>query len=956
MPGTDSSTADKVIKLRLVVPTGAPAGGEWVTLLDPTGVPLHRLRTGSDGILTVPAGADGELTFRVGKGAGDAYVVDLKGLVRQAGAVDVPIQHQTKEAVRMYGQLVERTGQPAPGVGMVVMRKKDKAALAGTVSDSNGAFLLTFTAPGTDSDEYVLELSVNKDPIPMPDLEKVSGGLYGPHTFVVEHQPHRTGACVAPRPVLIGSEEETLAAFKKAPQLFTRPVACRPPDPCSPYTPTEVATRVFELNQLIMFPLPSQEGTTGTTVVSNPIAKAIGFVDGRPALPQSQPLRYGALMDFRQEWWDLGFSLGNLLYSVPLAPCEETKIATVDWRRKDFAKRQTALDESFFQDTTISRDEAINEAVRMTSDKHVTDTTEGGGGGISLGFISGGYGKTVEKMDDVGDASTTASEYINDRIRQVSNTLRNTRAFAIVEATEEEESVVRTRVLRNHNHCHTVTFQYYEVLRHFLISTKVAKIRPAVLVPFDLLLFTPAMVSRYGYVLRRALLDPTLAPTLDGLLGVAQNPAPQAPAPPSTTDLGPRIIKGFRFSAVPLKRSTSKGNTTTTSESGWTAETLFVAEDYPIETEYELTFAAASTGGSMKSWADVQMGNVRILFSALRRVGIQSTSPDDLFFDDVVVWVDLSVGGAPEWHEVLVEQTIDLPSERRFMKERESHESAGGTTQPISLDTGRLIEHLNAYSPYYTTALISGGDAGSRYLALSAYTDDAGVPLTDIIDNTVVGSIGNYAAFPLQGPDHLPASYGTVEASWLSEPPDERIVTLPTPGVFAESQLGSCSACEKIDQTRFWDWQKSPCPEEAPAIDSAMLASRYQNLKDLLDVVKSNLVPATVQIPEQPKPLIQIGDGTLTELLKIGKFSGSKDLLDFIGKVVDIAAKGFKDLTSSTNTQSSGQGGLGNAPGGSTSEDGADAGGDAGAEAAGAAEGAGLDASAATAAEAAVII
>ena len=42
-------------------------------------------------------------------------------------------------------------------------------------------------------------------------------------------------------------------------------------------------------------------------------------------------------------------------------------------------------------------------------------------------------------------------------------------------------------------------------------------------------------------------------------------------------------------------------------------------------------------------------------------------------------------------------------------------------------------------------------------------------------------------------------------------------VMLPTRGVLGEAMLGQCSSGEKIDLTRFWNWQDSPA-DTAPAI------------------------------------------------------------------------------------------------------------------------------------------
>ena len=42
--------------------------------------------------------------------------------------------------------------------------------------------------------------------------------------------------------------------------------------------------------------------------------------------------------------------------------------------------------------------------------------------------------------------------------------------------------------------------------------------------------------------------------------------------------------------------------------------------------------------------------------------------------------------------------------------------------------------------------------------------------------------------------------------------PKTEIIPLPSGGVFAEAVLGRFNAAEKIDLTRFWNWQDSPIP------------------------------------------------------------------------------------------------------------------------------------------------
>jgi hypothetical protein len=49
--------------------------------------------------------------------------------------------------------------------------------------------------------------------------------------------------------------------------------------------------------------------------------------------------------------------------------------------------------------------------------------------------------------------------------------------------------------------------------------------------------------------------------------------------------------------------------------------------------------------------------------------------------------------------------------------------------------------------------------------------------------------------------------------------PQEDMVPLPSSGVFAEAVLGRSNSAEKLDITRFWNWQDSPIPILPPEIN-----------------------------------------------------------------------------------------------------------------------------------------
>ena len=103
----------------------------------------------------------------------------------------------------------------------------------------------------------------------------------------------------------------------------------------------------------------------------------------------------------------------------------------------------------------------------------------------------------------------------------------------------------------------------------------------------------------------------------------------------------------------------------------------------------------------------------------------------------------------------------------------------------------RLLEHVEANLLYYSTAILAAGDPGARLLALSKLRTPSGVPLTDVIENTVAGRVGNAIAFPLRASELLPPVWRDAVMAYEARPPrttEEFTVTIPHPGVWVAAQ------------------------------------------------------------------------------------------------------------------------------------------------------------------------
>lgn len=135
-----------------------------------------------------------------------------------------------------------------------------------------------------------------------------------------------------------------------------------------------------------------------------------------------------------------------------------------------------------------------------------------------------------------------------------------------------------------------------------------------------------------------------------------------------------------------------------------------------------------------------------------------------------------------------------------------------------------LIAHLNANRTYYSNLIHRALDSGTVVAMLAGYTWN-GRPLIDQVEPQPLTMAGNYLVFraPVDPGEPSGVKGGGKPKPWAElladraitvgrQSADERLIPLPTAGVFAEAVLGRSNAAEKLDITRFWQWQDSPIP------------------------------------------------------------------------------------------------------------------------------------------------
>lgn len=261
--------------------------------------------------------------------------------------------------------------------------------------------------------------------------------------------------------------------------------------------------------------------------------------DHEPTIYQASTVAHGHLLHFKQEWIADGYSLGDLLYSLPLAPCQKKQIVVLDWERRDTASRTELLTEQEQLVANLSRDRDINEIVNTT----LTESMRGGSkaktssfaGGLGIGAVLGPVGGLL----GIGGGSSKASssawqnssrqlaasslQSLRDTTAQSASAIRSQRSTVIQTVKQGERVEAQTEVVANHNHCHAITIQYFEVLRHLLVRQRITDVQECLFIPLPISRFNSPKTLRWKETLSTFIRDHKLRKGFDALERIANN-------------------------------------------------------------------------------------------------------------------------------------------------------------------------------------------------------------------------------------------------------------------------------------------------------------------------------------------------------------------------------------------------------------------------------------------------
>lgn len=689
-----------------------------------------------------------------------------------------------------------------------------------------------------------------------------------------------------------------------------------------------VRDEIVHLVDLGKKPVPAR----GTLSASNPIDW-----DAEPTFYQAASIAHGHLLHFKQVWRADGYSLGDLLYSLPLAPCQKKQIAVVDWERREIGERIEERTVSEEVTASLSRDRDISEIVQSTLTENLRGASAAATFGLSsiigkgLGVLGLGVAGSGAIQDSSRSLSANTLQQIRDQTLQAASSVRSQRSTVVQTVRQGETVRAQTEVVTNHNHCHALTVQYFEVLRHFLVTQELAEVQECLFIPLFLSRFDMAKVLRWRTPLSRALTEPSLRRGFDSLERMRNNWVDSdLPTERYSDEVVTELSGEFRISfVIPRPSDNDAGDFLATA---WLPFQPFIAADlHALFSELLLPFVARDRDRIFQERIAPRI--VRGFLDTLtfhyigesneQKVPLDPTMVSTYATDREMLVTVRPAGALPSWpreriRAFEIRATRDLPVGSRaivqsgtihYRTAHFSHDlfrdsrilndllvgdpvrittwpSRDEQRNPRSEDrelARRLLAHLNEHLEHYHKVLWWTMDPDRRFMLLDGFIapNSGGRSVASVVENRLLGVVGNCLVMPVAPGIHLDPTLRIDRERPIellqhyapTTPVPAMRVSVPTRGVFAEAVMGACNSCEEKDDARFWRFEESPCGDEPTVIQPPSTESRRAEPGDLRPQEFPTPIVNLQNAPAAPDPT-----GLAAALQAIGAANAFRDV------------------------------------------------------------------------------
>jgi hypothetical protein len=229
-------------------------------------------------------------------------------------------------------------------------------------------------------------------------------------------------------------------------------------------------------------------------------------------------INFGLMITYRQTWEPKNYQVGDLVSTIPLAPKEvrryTTKVVTKKSRARKELEDNLQTRRSERNDTSRAESEIVDKASQTSNFKLTASESIGNDQAYDIK-------STQEAGGDQTKASQTTKREFRESVVKAAQEYRQQHKVELETASSTETEETTFNEIQNPNDELTVTYLFYELQRTYLLSERIQKITPVILVandvpaPHDI---DDAWLIRQDWILRRSILDDSFRPALDYLV------------------------------------------------------------------------------------------------------------------------------------------------------------------------------------------------------------------------------------------------------------------------------------------------------------------------------------------------------------------------------------------------------------------------------------------------------
>lgn len=703
--------------------------------------------------------------------------------------------------------------------------------------------------------------------------------------------------------------------------------------------------------------------------------------DDTPTIHQNTTIAHGHILHFKQKWKSDGYSLGDLLYSLPLAPCQEKQISILDWNRKEQGQReedQLAFDS---MNAIIGRDRDIHEnssSIFKEASAGISTNTiasasagvAGGVGGFAGGVVFGAVAGAASSVS--ASASTSAqrsarslsansSQVLRDKTMQAASSMRSLRSATVETVSQYEGVNALTEVIKNNNHCHSMTVEYFQVLRHYALEEELVDVQECLFVPLPMDLFNHQKVLRWRHTLSSVMNNRKLVKALGSIERIESEYADVIL--PSNIYAEEKIeeFSGYSYFTFDLKRPSNPKIDDSTKEEIYNLEidypwyiggsmTIPLKREIPLSSkEKDSIFEKNYAPDIVKSFINklsvisidsrgdkINLGLDLTLLSKYkkgRRLKVKISSSKDVYINRTQIkHLILRANTEVKPSSNIVLESLYLSYRNNYLSEyiirssrvRNDIVFTGGENSdtaylytPLNkkeLENPKkedsklakvLISFLNENLELAHNAIWSSMSPNRLFGLMDGYIapNSGNKSVASVVDNKIMGIVGNNLVLKISAGHRLDPIFRHVENLLdhykPTTKPDPYRVSIPTKGVYTESVMGKCNSCETIDDSRHWRFEDEPCGTKPTDVGTLSTDSRRSQPSNLQTKDLPTNIINMQNAPPAPNP------ASLGELYALmGKGDSFRDMAGLAGtqanalSALQTTSKSVTDLAS----------------------------------------------------------